>query len=111
MRGVSSISCTKVSNGTLVALSALATDSVDGHRGRPSMVMRLDLLKVVGSRPDFLARPEAVIPERSARRSSAPQIWSWVSISDWCLAIGNQPCQNLGIIAVFHRVAQSVLCI
>ena len=40
-----------------VAASAFATDSVEGQRARPSGVMRFDLLKVVGSRPDFLARP------------------------------------------------------
>ena len=59
-----------------VAASALATDSVEGQRGRPSGVMRFDLLKVVGSRPDFLARPDGESPARAARRSSAVQIWA-----------------------------------
>ena len=54
------IRVTKVSNLVLVACSDLATDSVDGQRGRPSGVTRLDLLKVVGSRPAFLARPDGV---------------------------------------------------
>src|SRR6202790_418820 len=80
VRALSPISCTKVSMELLVAASALATDSVEGQRSRPSAVMRLDLLKVVGSRPDFFARPEADSPPRSASRSSAVQIWSWVSV-------------------------------
>src|SRR5687767_866268 len=63
-----------------VAVSALATDSVDGQRGRPSGVMRFDLLKVVGSSPDFLASPDADSPERAASRSIAVQISAWVSI-------------------------------
>ena len=37
-------------------------NSVDGQRGRPSGVMRFDLLKVVGSSPAFLARPDAERP-------------------------------------------------
>ena len=49
-------------------------------RGRPA-VIRLDLLKVVGSRPARLASAEVVSPARSARRSSAVQTWSWVSIA------------------------------
>src|SRR6266571_4305808 len=64
----------------LVAASALDTDSVEGHRSRPSAVMRLDLLKVVGSRPERLASPEGDNPARSASRSSAVQIWPWVSM-------------------------------
>ena len=63
-----------------VAASDLATNSVDGQRGRPSGVMRLDLLKVVGSSPAFLASPEGVSPEWAAKRSSAFQIWLWVSM-------------------------------
>ena len=39
-----------------------------------SGVMRLDLLKVVGSSPAFLARPEVEMPARAASRSSAFQI-------------------------------------
>src|SRR5450759_3963462 len=50
-----------------------------GQRGRPSGVMRLDLLKVVGSRPAFLARPEAVSLARAASRSMAVHIWLCVS--------------------------------
>src|SRR3984893_5371821 len=89
-RAPSPISCTKVSMELLVAPSALATDSVEGHRSRPSAVIRLDLLKVVGSRPERLASPEGDSPARSASRSSAVQICSWVSIlcAFGCLAIG-----------------------
>jgi hypothetical protein len=77
----------------LVAASALATDSVEGQRSRPSGVMRLDLLKVVGSRPARLASPEGDRPERSASRSSAVQIWPWVSMRGvfGCLAMVDCP--------------------
>src|SRR4051794_6547818 len=71
---------TKVSKVVFVAASDLATDSVEGQRARPSGVMRLDLLKVVGSSPAFLARPDAESPARAASRSSAVQIWAWVSM-------------------------------
>ncbi len=81
VRALSPINCTKLSMELLVAASALATNSVEGQRSRPSGVMRLDLLKVVGSRPARLASPEADSPARSASRSSAVQIWSWVSDS------------------------------
>src|SRR6185437_6098668 len=70
----------KLSTLVLVAARDLATDSVEGQRGRPSGVMRLDLLKVVGSSPAFLASPDGVKPERSARRSRAFQIWLCVSM-------------------------------
>src|SRR3979490_3427212 len=92
----------------LVAASALATDSVEGHRSWPSGVMRLDLLKVVGSRPERLASPEGDSPERSASRSSAVQIWPWVSMRGafGCLAMG-QPYPDLGIITSINRVPQS----
>ena len=63
-----------------VAASDLAIDSVDGQRARPSGVMRLDLLNVVGSSPARLARPEADSPARAASRSIADQIWACVSI-------------------------------
>jgi hypothetical protein len=53
------MSCTKTSNGVPDAASAFATDSVEGQRACPSGVIRFDLLKVVGSSPAFLARPEA----------------------------------------------------
>ena len=64
-RAPSPINCTKVSIEALVAASAFATDSVDGQRSRPSAVMRLDLLKVVGSRPGACAKPGG----RQARRA------------------------------------------
>src|SRR5580692_7918948 len=78
-RAPSPINCTKLSIELAVAASALAIDSVEGQRWRPSAVTRFDLLKVVGSRPDFLASPDADNPARSANRSSAVQICSWVS--------------------------------
>src|SRR5688572_14140441 len=75
----SEISATKASKLTPVAASALATDSVDGQRARPSGVTRFDLLNVVGSRPERLASPDADSLARTARRSSAVQIWLCVS--------------------------------
>ena len=66
----------KVSIEVSVADSDFATDSVEGQRARPSGVMRLDLLKVVGSSPAFLASPEADRPARAASRSMAVQIRS-----------------------------------
>src|SRR3954465_15420254 len=86
----------------LVAASALATDSVEGHLSRPSGVMRLDLLNVVGSRPERLASPEGDSPARWASRSRAVQIWSWVSGAFGVLAIG-QCCPRLGIITSIDR--------
>src|SRR5205085_10852289 len=73
-----------------VAASAFANDSVGGQRSRPSGVMRLDLLKVVGSSPERRASPDGEIPARSASRSSAPHTWPWVSIFSafGCLAMG-----------------------
>src|SRR5450432_3093566 len=91
----------------LVAASALDTDSVDGHRSRPSGVTRLDLLNVVGSRPERLASPEGDSPARSASRSSAVQIWSWVSMRGAFggLAMGSLV-QKLGIITSIDRLPQ-----
>src|ERR1044072_9942171 len=91
----------------LVAASALESDSFEGQRSRPSAVTRLDLLKVVGSGPERLARPEGDMPARSASRSSAVQTWIWVKISGalGCLAIENL-CNRLGIIASFGSLAQ-----
>jgi hypothetical protein len=74
------ISVTNVSTLSPVAASDLATDSVEGQRARPSGVMRFDLLKVVGSSPAFLARPEGDSPARAASRSMAVQIWLCVRI-------------------------------
>src|SRR6476619_2233886 len=74
------ISVTKMSNLVPAACNALATDSVDGHRCRPSGVTRLDLLNVVGSRPAFLASPDGDSLARAASRSIAVQIWLWFSI-------------------------------
>src|SRR5712672_2662076 len=78
-RPVSSINCTNVSMVVPVAPNAFATDSVDGQRARPSRVMRFDLLNVVGSSPDFLAKPDGESLARAARRSRAVQIWLCVS--------------------------------
>src|SRR5712664_1981166 len=101
-----------------VACSDFAIDSVDGQRGRPSGVMRLDLLKVVGSSPAFLARPEGESPARAARRSSAVQIWAWVSMgvvpvhriaTDFCPTCRNYslPTERssifFGVIKAMHR--------
>src|SRR5215831_6568048 len=86
LRAPSVMSSTKVSTLVPVAASALAIDSVDGQRARPSGVMRLERLKVVGSRPERLARPDAERPERAARRSRAVQICEWVNME------GHNPC-------------------
>src|SRR5580658_8531923 len=59
-----------------VALRIFATLSVPGHRSCPSWVRRFDLLNVVGSRPDFLARPEADNPFSVASASIARQMSS-----------------------------------
>src|ERR1700757_3861628 len=66
VHALSPIKCTKLSIELLVAASALATDSVEGQRSRPSAVTRLDLLKVVGSRPAGRASPEGDNPARAA---------------------------------------------
>src|SRR4029453_7199485 len=76
----SSISRTSESMLVPVAVNAFASDSVEGQLARPSEVMRLVLLKVVGSSPDFLARPDGESPARAARRSRAVQIWVCVSM-------------------------------
>ncbi len=68
------------SSVVFVDLSAFAMDSVDGHRALPTLVTRLDLLNVVGSRPDFLANPEGVRRRRSANASIAAQTASWDSM-------------------------------
>src|SRR3546814_9938110 len=52
-----------------VAFSTLASDSVLGQRCLPSLVMRLLLLKVVGSSPAWRASPEGERLYRAARRS------------------------------------------
>ena len=51
-----------------VALRTLETDSVEGHRCRPSGLNRFDLLKLVASRPDLRAKPDALNPWRDAER-------------------------------------------
>src|SRR5258708_14115811 len=82
-----------------LAASAFASDSVEGQRSRPSAVMRLDLLKVVGSRPERLASPAGDSPARSASRSHAVQIWAWVSLGGalGCFAMG-RPGPDLGVV-------------
>ena len=52
---------------TPVADSDLRTDLVEGQRARPSGVMRFDLLKVVGSSPARLARPDGDSLARAAK--------------------------------------------
>ena len=54
----------------------MAMLSLLGQRARPSGMRRLLGLKVVASRPERLARPEADIPYSAARVSSARQISS-----------------------------------
>ena len=78
---MSEISPTKTSGVTFVAVSDLATDSVEGQRSRPPGVIRFDLLKVVGSSPARLASPDGYNPARAASRSIAVQICAWVSIA------------------------------
>jgi len=55
---VSPINCTKVSIELPAAVSALATDSVEGQRSRPSGVTRLDLLKLVDRGRIFSPAPK-----------------------------------------------------
>src|SRR5437660_3806061 len=116
-RPLSLMSCTKVSTVVLVAASDFATDSVEGQRWRPSGVMRLDLLKVVGSSPARLASPDADSPERAASRSRAFQICAWVSMSCPLVRESRERGRNLvkqvGIItkitispALFSRISQ-----
>jgi len=56
------MSCTKTSIGVPVAASDFPMDSVEGQRWRPSELIRLEMLKVVGSSPAFLAKPEVERP-------------------------------------------------
>src|SRR5258708_26312252 len=84
----------------LVAVSALATDSVEGQRSRPSGVMRLDLLNEVGSSPAALARPEGERPARAASRSRAVQSCACVSID--VLAARGATLFRIGIIAQYR---------
>src|SRR6185312_582676 len=84
----------KVATEAPVAARDLATDSVEGQRGRPSGVMRLDLLKVVGSSPAFLARPEGVSLARAASRSRAVQIWLCVSMPAAATGAFPAPCDR-----------------
>ncbi len=63
------VSCTKLEKLSPVTVRILATDSVEGQRGRPSRVMRLLGLKAVGSRPARRAKPEAERPCLAANRS------------------------------------------
>jgi hypothetical protein len=62
-----------------VAAMIFASDSVDGHRGRPSVPTRLDLLNVVGSRPARFAKAEAETPYLLAIASMADHTLSWLS--------------------------------
>src|SRR5260370_16507378 len=76
----SEIKATNWSSVAPVAASDFATDSVEGQRARPSGVMRLDLLNVVGSRPARLASPDADSFARAASRSIAIQICACVNL-------------------------------
>src|SRR2546423_15538643 len=81
-----------------VADNAFATDSVEGQRARPSRVMRFDLLKVVGSSPDFLASPDGESPARVASRSRAVQILAWVNMA------GPPPEGETGEAGIFSKI-------
>ena len=69
-------SAVKASRLAPVAFSTLATLSVLGQRFRPSGMTRFEGLKVVGSSPERLARPEADRPFSAASVSIARQISS-----------------------------------
>ena len=56
-----------------VASRILASDSVEGHRGRPLLAARFDLLKVVASSPARRASPDGLRPWALASASIAPQ--------------------------------------
>jgi hypothetical protein len=58
---------------TPVASSTRPRLSVDGQRGLPFAAILLDGLKVVASRPDRRAKPEALVPAREAKASIAVQ--------------------------------------
>src|SRR4029453_5431604 len=73
-------SAVKSSKLAPVASSTLAMLSVVGQRGRPLPVMRLDLLKEVGSRPARLARPEGENPKRRATGFFGAKTRQWVSL-------------------------------
>ena len=82
-----------------VAANAFATDSVEGQRVRPSGVMRFDLLKVVGSSPAFLARPDGESPAR--RRGGRGRSRSGRgSASDRIESRRREFCPIVGIIAL-----------
>src|ERR1700743_251080 len=78
-----------------VADRTLARLSVEGQRSFPLAAPRLLLLKVVGSRPASLARPEGDMPCRAARASMARQIWVCVNM------IGNKP--EITVIFLYRR--------
>src|SRR6266436_6930743 len=65
---------TKAGKDSPVDSRILATLSVLGQRALPPGAVRLLLLKVVGSRPERRASPEAERPCFSARRSIARQM-------------------------------------
>ena len=58
---------------------------VEGQRGCPSLVQRLLLLKVVGSKPLHRARPEHDMPCSKANRSIARQTSSCVIFAPFFL--------------------------
>src|SRR5882672_12443638 len=78
--GSSLTRATNSSSDSSVADRILARLSVEGQRSFPLAVPRLLLLKVVGSNPASLAKPEGDMPCRAARASMARQICGWVSI-------------------------------
>jgi len=70
--------------------------SVLGQRGRPSPVIRLERLNVVGSRPARRARAEGERPCRAAMVSMAVQIQSWVNVVAGCNEASTRPPRVLG---------------
>src|SRR6185312_5092780 len=74
------ISATKSSRLAPVAARIFDTLSVEGQRSFPLAAPRLLLLKVVGSNPASLAKPDGDNPLRAASASIAVQICLCVSI-------------------------------
>ena len=71
-----------------MAVRTLEMLSVLGQRSLPSRVVRLLLLKVVGSRPARRANPEADSPCSRANRSMARQISEWRSMGTLSYKVG-----------------------
>ena len=90
--------CTKLEKLSPVTVRILATDSVEGQRGRPSRVMRLLGLKAVGSRPARRAKPDADRPCLAASRSIPRH-------TSACCSMGTRPGPYVGLSRAIHRTA------